>query len=52
MPKTLPPDEELTRYLATAPELTVNPLLWWIEKQAMYPHLSRMALNYLSIPGE
>jgi len=52
MSKTLPPDGELTHYLATPSELTVNPLLWWIEKQAMYPCLSCMALNYLSISGE
>jgi hypothetical protein len=44
--------DELTRYLASPTEATSDPLLWWIEKRAVYPRLSRMALNYLSIPGQ
>ena len=34
------------------PEQVDNVLLWWHERKSMYPHLSRMALNYLTIPGE
>jgi hypothetical protein len=26
-------------------------LLWWTERKATYPNLSRMALDHLSIPG-
>jgi hypothetical protein len=25
--------------------------MWWFEKRYLYPQLSRMALDYLSIPG-
>ena len=50
-PKKVTLADELTRYLATPTEVALDPLLWWIEKQAVYPHLSRMARDYLSIPG-
>ena len=43
--------DEVDRYLATDTEEVANPLLWWWECRSMYPCLSRMALNYLSIPG-
>jgi hypothetical protein len=43
--------DELTRYLAEPTEVALDPLLWWNERRAVYPHLSRMALNYLCIPG-
>jgi hypothetical protein len=43
--------DELTQYLATPVEATKDPLTWWVKKQATYPCLSRMARNYLSIPG-
>ena len=52
MPKVFALDEELTRYLASPPEATANPLRWWFENQAIYPRLSRMARNYLSVPGK
>jgi len=26
-------------------------LEWWVKNQAVYPHLSWMVLDYLSIPG-
>ena len=26
-------------------------IAWWYERRNTYPHLSSMALNYLSIPG-
>lgn len=44
--------DELTRYLSAPVERTLNPLLWWIEKQTIYPRLSRMARDYLCIPGK
>ncbi|SJL03663.1 uncharacterized protein ARMOST_16509 [Armillaria ostoyae] len=43
--------DELDRYLSTDPENVDDGLAWWNERRAMYPHLSRMALNYLSIPA-
>ena len=43
---------ELDRYLSSDPETVKDPLLWWVEKKAVYPCLSRMARNYLSIPGK
>jgi len=33
------------------PENVKDTLLWWVEMHAVYPHLSQMARNYLSIPG-
>jgi hAT family C-terminal dimerisation region len=50
-----PPDDlrdELDKYLLMDCENVLNPLLWWFEHKSIYPHLSRMALDYLSIPGE
>jgi hAT family C-terminal dimerisation region len=44
--------EELERYLSAPTEATHDPLLWWVEKRTIYPRLSRMARNYLCIPGE
>src|SRR3981189_674270 len=43
---------ELDRYLSTDPEHVVNALAWWAERKDAYPRLSRMALDYLTIPGE
>ncbi len=44
---------ELDDYL-TSPREAVNgdPLAWWWEHRRTYPKLSRMALDYLSVPGE
>jgi hypothetical protein len=43
--------DELTRYLSTDPEHVDDVLLWWFERRASFPGLSRMALDYLTIPG-
>jgi hypothetical protein len=43
--------DELTRYLVAPVERTCDPLQWWVEKQKLYPCLSRMAHDYLCIPG-
>ena len=49
----LPKKDELDRYLASDPEDDVDkPLEWWWNHKSDYPHLSRMAFFYLSIPGE
>jgi hypothetical protein len=45
--------DELSRYLAED-IISMKPqdtLAWWASKKAVYPRLSRMALDYLSIPG-
>ena len=44
--------DEVTCYLQTAPEQVDDALTWWHERQHVYPGLSRMARDYLSIPGE
>ena len=43
---------EITRYLSAPTEATLDPLVWWMERKGIYPRLSRMALDYLSIPGQ
>jgi len=43
--------DELKRYLSTDPEHVPDVLTWWYEHQHTYPCLSRMAMDYLSIPG-
>ena len=43
--------DELDRYLSTDPEHVLRALPWWCEQRKMYPTLSRMALDYLSISG-
>jgi hypothetical protein len=50
-PKTKQLHDELMRYLSTDIEQVKDVLLWWAEHKATYPRLSRMALNYLTIPG-
>ena len=45
-------DDELQRYLAADIEDVKDGLMWWHERRAMFPQLSCMACNYLSIPGE
>lgn len=42
---------ELTRYLSTDPERVKDALQWWNDCRASFPNLSRMVLDYLSIPG-
>jgi hAT family C-terminal dimerisation region len=46
-------DQELELYLGTKPDKNVaDPIHWWVEKQQSYPCLSRMAIDFLTIPGE
>ena len=44
--------DELDCYLSTDLEHVTDALAWWYEKWHVYPHLHRMALDYLTIPGE
>jgi hypothetical protein len=50
-PKATELSDELTIYLATDPVHTKDALRWWYNKREQFPTLSRMALDYLSIPG-
>ena len=43
---------ELDEYLRKAVENVKEPLAWWITNRHVYPNLSHMALDYLSIPGK
>jgi hypothetical protein len=45
-------DDELQRYLAADVEDVKDGLMWWHERRAVFPRLSRMGRDYLSIPGE
>ena len=42
---------ELKCYLSMDPEHVTDVLTWWYARKAVYPHLHRMALDYLTIPG-
>ena len=44
--------DDLDCYLSTDPEQVPDVIAWWHERQAMFPCLSRMALDYLSIPSK
>ena len=50
-PKSSELRDELERYLSTDPEFVPDVLAWWYERRHIYPRLSRMAMDYLSIPG-
>ena len=45
-------DDELDCYLAADIKDTKDPLMWWYEHRGAFPNLSRMARDYLSIPGK
>ena len=42
---------ELDKYLAQAIEKVRDPIAWWWDHRVVYPQLSKMALDYFSIPG-
>ncbi|KIM68762.1 hypothetical protein SCLCIDRAFT_20092 [Scleroderma citrinum Foug A] len=50
-PKASHEHNELDTYLASDIEDVVDALKWWHERCSTYPCLSRMAFNYLTIPG-
>jgi hypothetical protein len=43
---------ELDEYLSQTVERVKDPIAWWSDHTAVYPRLSAMALDYLSIPGK
>jgi hypothetical protein len=45
-------DDELQCYLAADIKDVKDGLMWWHEQHSIFPQLSRMARDYLSIPGE
>ena len=51
-PKAANLGSEIDRYLSSGIEHVTDPLAWWHAQRGTYPQLSRMALNYLSIPGK
>jgi hypothetical protein len=44
--------DEVDEYLGQAIERVRDPIAWWWDHRLMYPRLSAMALDYLSIPGK
>jgi hypothetical protein len=42
----------MDKYLITDPLDVSDALAWWHEQRYEFPRLHRMALDYLSIPGE
>jgi len=42
----------MNSYLAADVEDMKDGLMWWYERCMLFPHLSCMARDYLSIPGE
>jgi hAT family C-terminal dimerisation region len=44
--------DELDDYLSLAIEKVRDPIAWWWDHRKVYPRLSAMAFDYLSIPGE
>jgi hypothetical protein len=44
--------DELDRYLMADVEKVKDGLMWWNERRTAFPRLSRMACDYLSIPGK
>lgn len=42
---------ELEMYLRHKTEKTKDPVDWWRERRTLYPRLSQMALDYLTVPG-
>jgi hypothetical protein len=51
-PKSTDLGDELEHYLNADIEDVSGPIALWHEHCAVYPHLSHMALDYLTIPGE
>lgn len=43
--------DELNDYLESPVDPTKDALAWWHARRLQFPRLSRMALDYLSIPG-
>lgn len=52
LPTPLTTLDELQRYLAADVKDVKDGLMWWHKRHSLFPHLSHMAYDYLSIPGE
>lgn len=50
-PKASDLGSELDRYLSADVEHVTDAIGWWHERRHTYPSLSRMALDYLTVPG-
>ena len=50
-PKLSDLGSELDRYLSLDVEHITDALAWWYKRHEMFPCLSKMALDYLSVPG-
>jgi hAT family C-terminal dimerisation region len=44
-------EKEIDKYLRAPVESVKDPLCWWVQHRLIYPSLSRMALDYLSVPA-
>jgi hypothetical protein len=44
--------DKIDEYLSQAIERVRDLIAWWWDHRLMYPRLSVMALDYLSIPGK
>ena len=42
---------EFEQYLSKPVENVNDPIAWWVAQSTRFPCLSRMALDYLTIPG-
>ena len=51
-PKPTDLASKINQYLSTDIEHVTDPLAWWHERRGRCPQLLRMALDYLTIPGE
>jgi hypothetical protein len=53
-PATTELHDKLDQYLSMDPEHVSGKSVfaWWYERRGVYPRLYRMALDYLTIPGE
>jgi len=49
---TRPRPSEIEEFLSQPVESVEDPLKWWFNKRHIFPNLHRMALDYLSIPGQ
>ena len=43
---------ELDDYLSQGIEKVSNPISWWWDHRNVYPKLSAMAFDFLSVPGK
>jgi hypothetical protein len=45
-------DDKVTLYLQEKVENIGDPIAWWLTQRDRFPFLSKMALDYLLIPGD